>query len=156
MAGRYPKVADTSNVTQLPGTEQKDTLSEDDILKTTKDHMPSKLAKDERVVWRRLVPELIRENRFKPLYVDFLKEYCVVVARMERFLEYLDDPSVGWKYITEGRNGTQEKNRSEAGQYNDDWRKWNSLVNQLGLSPATDQKFHSLQPDLFGQDPYSG
>ena len=154
MAGRYPEVKDKSNVIQMPGVGDQKELSDDEIKKKSKEARPRGLRKDEQRVWDRVVPEFIRAGRFKPLYFEFFKNYCVVVSRMDRFLEYLDQENVGWKYTTEGRNGIQEKTRSEASQYNDDWRKWNTMVNQLGMSPATDQRFHNLQPDLFGDDPY--
>ena len=154
MAGRYAQVKDDPKVVQMPGTEQADELSEEDVKKQSKDNRPRGLRSDERRVWDRVVPEFIRAGRFKPLYIDFFRNYCVVVARMESSLEYLNQDSVGWKYTTEGRNGIQHKTRPEAAQYNDDWRKWNSMVNQLGMSPATDQRFHNLQPDLFSDDPY--
>jgi len=131
-------------------------FSDEDVKKQAKKSRPRGLSKPEQLVWNRVVPEFIRAGRFKPLYIDFFKNYSVVVARMEKFLEYLNREGVGWKYSTEGRNGVQHKTRPEAAQYNDDWRKWNSMVNQLGMSPATDMRFHNLQPDLFSDDPYGG
>jgi len=38
---------------------------------------------------------------------------------------------------------------------NDDWRKWNSLVAQLGLSPATELRFNDKQGSLFGDDDFT-
>lgn len=153
MAGRYPTVKENdtaSNVVSLPGVDQKAVSSEEAQAKSS-NHRPRGLSKDQRKIWDRVVPEFILEGRFKPIYIEFFKNYCVVVARMEAALEYLDESE--WKYTTHGRNGVQHKTRPEAAQYNDDWRKWNSMVNQIGMSPATDQRFHNLQPDLFN-DPY--
>jgi phage terminase small subunit len=154
MGGRYPKVAESadSNVYQFPGSTEAKSLSEKDIKDLVRKHRPKDLTKEQGKVWLRVMPEFIRAGRFKPLFVEFFKQYAVVVERMERQLTYLDH--MGWKYVTEGRNGEQHKTRPEASQYNDDWRKWNSLVNQIGMSPATDQRFHNLQPDLFDDDPY--
>ncbi len=152
MGGRYPVVEEASNVVQLPGTEEKNIdISDDDAKKQAKEFRPRGLSTAERKVWDRVVPEFVKAGRFKPLYQDFIKNYCVVVARMDKFLEDLDEN--GWKYTTHGRNGVQHRPRPEAAQYNDDWRKWNTLVNQLGMSPATDQRFHNIQPDMFN-DPY--
>lgn len=154
MPGRYPDVkqdVSVSNVVSLPGVDQNSMSGEDAQVKST-EYRPRGLSKEQRKVWDRVVPEFILEGRFKNIYVEFFKNYCVVVARMEAALVYLE--ANDWKYITVGRNGEQHKTRPEAAQYNDDWRKWNSMVNQIGMSPATDQRFHNLQPDLFN-DPYS-
>jgi len=150
MAGRYPAVvADTANkVVQFPKTtEQSAEMSDKDAKKLAIKSRPRGMSKAEQVVWNNDIPEYVKINRFKPHYIRFFKEYCVVVARMEAAVAYLEDK--GWKYTTEGRNGIQHKTRPEVSQYNDDWRKFNSLINQLGGSPATDQRFNNLQPGLF-------
>jgi len=150
MAGRYPAVvADTANkVVQFPKTtEQSAEMSDKDAKKLAIKSRPRGMSKAEQVVWNNDIPEYVKINRFKPHYIRFFKEYCVVVARMEAAVAYLEDQ--GWKYTTEGRNGIQHKTRPEVSQYNDDWRKFNSLINQLGGSPATDQRFNNLQPGLF-------
>ncbi|MBH0088610.1 MULTISPECIES: P27 family phage terminase small subunit [unclassified Pseudoalteromonas] len=105
------------------------------------------MSKPEQQIWNSDIPEYVKINRFKPHYIRFFKEYCIVIARMEAALTYLDENN--WKYTTEGRNGIQHKTRPEVSQYNDDWRKLNSLINQIGGSPATDQRFNNLQPGLF-------
>lgn len=150
MAGRYPAVvADTANkVVQFSKTtEQSAEMSDKDAKKLAIKSRPRGMSKAEQVVWNNDIPEYVKINRFKPHYIRFFKEYCVVVARMEAAVAYLEDQ--GWKYTTEGRNGIQHKTRPEVSQYNDDWRKFNSLINQLGGSPATDQRFNNLQPGLF-------
>ncbi len=150
MAGRYPAVvADTANkVVQFPKTtEQSAEMSDKDAKKLAIKSRPRGMSKAEQVIWNNDIPEYVKINRFKPHYIRFFKEYCVVVARMEAAVAYLEDQ--GWKYTTEGRNGIQHKTRPEVSQYNDDWRKFNSLINQLGGSPATDQRFNNLQPGLF-------
>lgn len=101
----------------------------------------------EKRVWDRVAPELAAEGRLKLLYVDFVQEYCVVKARLDHVRADLDMNA--WTYETEGRHGLQRKSRPEVGQYNDDWRKWNSLVGQLGLSPATELRFNDPQGSLF-------
>jgi P27 family predicted phage terminase small subunit len=153
MAGRYPDVKKDdaiSNVVSLPGVDL-GSISNEEAQAKSAGYRPRGLSKDQRKVWDRVVPEFILEGRFKAIYIEFFKNYCVVVARMEKALNYLEMHD--WKYVTVGRNGEQHKTRPEAAQYNDDWRKWNSMVNQIGMSPATDQRFHNLQPDLFN-DPY--
>ena len=147
MAGRYAAVPTQSNVVEFPNSGDKKEMSDAEVKKISKAAKPRGLKKEEQQVWDRVMPEIIRAGRFKPLFIEFFKNYCVVVARMEAFLIFLENNE--WKYTTEGRNGIQHKTRPEAAQYNDDWRKWNSLINQMGMSPATDQRFHSMQPDLF-------
>ncbi|WP_288985796.1 P27 family phage terminase small subunit [uncultured Pseudoalteromonas sp.] len=122
-------------------------MSDKDAKKLAIKSRPRGMSKAEQVIWNNDIPEYVKINRFKPHYIRFFKEYCVVVARMEAAVAYLEDQ--GWKYTTEGRNGIQHKTRPEVSQYNDDWRKFNSLINQLGGSPATDQRFNNLQPGLF-------
>lgn len=150
MAGRYPALKEDPKVVQFPGTAASDSkkeLTPQELRKLAREHKPRGLTKEQQAVWNRVMPEFIQAGRFKTLYIEFFRMYCVTVARMEENLEYLE--RAGWKYTTEGRNGTQHKTRPEAAQYNDDWRKWNSMVNQIGMSPATDQRFHGIQPDLF-------
>jgi P27 family predicted phage terminase small subunit len=149
MAGRYASIPAQSNVVEFPNSGEKKELTDAEVKKQSRSARPRSLSKDEQQVWDRVVPEMIRAGRFKPLYIEFFKNYSIVVARMELFLEYLNKDGTGWKYSTEGRNGVQHKTRPEAAQYNDDWRKWNSMINQMGMSPATDQRFHNMQPDLF-------
>lgn len=100
--------------------------------------------KKRRKVWLRLIPELIREGRYKPSYHDFFEQYCIVVVRMEEFLEWLEEED--WTYKTEGRNGIQWKNYPQVGQYNADWSKWNSMTHQMGMSPITDERFKNSSP----------
>lgn len=150
MSGRYPApVEDKTTIVPFPGNDQKKEISDDDAKLLAKQSRPRGLSKEQQKIWDNDVPAYVKINRFKPHYIRFFKEYCIVVARMESTLDYLNSPDVGWKYTTIGRNGEQHKSRPEVAQYNDDWRKLNSLINQIGGSPATDQRFNNLQPDLF-------
>lgn len=149
--GRYPAIKEKpSNVVGFPGANEKQ-ISDSEVKQICKLHKPRGLSKPQQRVWDRTLPEVIRAGRFKPLYVDFYKQYAVTVERMERLLDFLDHPDNGWKYTTQGRNGTQHRPRPEAAQFNDDFRKWQSLQNQIGMSPATDQRFTNMQPDLFDE-----
>ncbi|MBG9991590.1 P27 family phage terminase small subunit [Pseudoalteromonas sp. NZS37] len=149
MAGRYPAVAEdtTNKVVKFPNAAENKEISDKDAKKIAIKSRPRGMSKAEQQVWNNDMPEYVKINRFKPHYVRFFKEYCIVIARMEAALAYLEEHD--WKYTTEGRNGIQHKTRPEASQYNDDWRKLNSLINQIGGSPATDQRFNNLQPGLF-------
>jgi P27 family predicted phage terminase small subunit len=148
MAGRYKE----SNVATLPSSVDDEKhharhVSVADQLK------PESLSCDERKVWDRIAPELSKQGRLKRHFVDFVAEYCVVKSRMDTFRSHLD--SNGWSYTTTGRHGEQEKSLPQVAQLNDDWRKWNSLVAQLGLSPATELRFNDRQGSLFDDD-FSG
>lgn len=147
MAGRYPQVAeDQDKIVQFPGTENKE-MSDDEARDIAIKSRPRGMSKAEQKVWETDIPEYVKISRFKPHFIRFYKEYCAVIARMEENRAFLDKNE--WKYTTVGRNGVQHKTRPEASQYNDDWRKLNSLLNQIGGSPATDQRFNNLQPGLF-------
>lgn len=147
MAGRYRNVEDSDKkVVSIPGLSDRE-LSDDEAKKKSDELMPDYLSDTQAKAWNERIPEFVKAGRAKKLYVDFFVEYIRVVLRMQELLSYCEEN--GWKYVTEGRNGEQHRPRPEAGQYNDDWRKWNSMCNQMGLSPATDQRFNDVQPDLF-------
>ena len=151
MSGRYPSVAEKNDdkVVQFPGTEEKAEMSDKEAKKIAIQSRPRGMSKPEQKVWEMDVPAYVKIDRIKPHFTRFFREYCVVIARMEETKAFLDQEDVGWTYTTVGRNGAQHKNRPEVAQYNDDWRKLNSLINQIGGSPATDQRFNNLQPGLF-------
>ncbi|WP_339617215.1 P27 family phage terminase small subunit [uncultured Gilvimarinus sp.] len=147
MAGRYKG---ESNIATHPAFDQGAAASaENDEYHAgrAKDLMPKKMATAERAVWRRIAPELSKLGRLKPHFVDFVQEYCIVKVRMDETRCSLDKND--WTYVTVGRHGAQHKSRPEVAQLNDDWRKWNSLVAQLGLSPATELRFNDKQGSLF-------
>lgn len=151
MAGRYPAPAESTadKVVNFPGTDQTKAMSDEEALKIANNALPRGLSDAEREIWQTDVPAYVKVNRFKDHFIRFYREYCIVIARMEENKAYMDDPLNGWTYMTKGRNGIQVKSRPEVAQYNDDWRKLNSLINQIGGSPATDQRFNNLQPSLF-------
>lgn len=151
MVGRYPE----SVVAKHPSFDQGKAAAEENTAKHkefAKSLMPRGMSTDEKRVWNRLSPELVKLGRLKPHHVDFVQEYCVVKVRMDTTRTMLD--KLDWTYITTGRHGTQHKSRPEVAQLNDDWRKWNSLVAQLGLSPATELRFNDKQGSLFGDDEF--
>lgn len=151
MSGRYPKLAEQSQdkVVVFPGSEKSKEMTDKEAKSAAVKARPRGMSKLEQKVWDTDLPEYVKIGRFKQHYLRFFREYCVVVARMEETKAYLDQEDIGWTYTTVGRNGAQHKSRPEVAQYNDDWRKLNSLINQIGGSPATDQRFTNLQPDLF-------
>lgn len=151
MAGRYSE----SPIVKHPSFDRAaGILEENDALHQAraKALMPKGMKADEKRVWLRIAPELHRLGRLKKHFVDFVQEYCVVKCRLDAARIDLDKRD--WTYITEGRHGTQHKSRPEVAQLNDDWRKWNSLVAQLGLSPATEQRFNDRQGSLFEDDEF--
>lgn len=151
MAGRYKE----SVLAQHPSSKQgEQALAENDQVHKdrAKELRPRGLKAPERRVWDRIAPELSRLGRLKVHFVDFIEQYCVVKVRMDQLRADLDEND--WSYKTVGRHGTQHKSRPEVAQLNDDWRKWNSLVAQLGLSPATELRFNDRQGGLFDDDDF--
>jgi P27 family predicted phage terminase small subunit len=151
MAGRYPE----SVVERHPAFDQGKAASaanETQHKDRAKELMPRGMTADEKKVWNRIAPELSALGRLKKHFVDFVQEYCVVKVRMDSIRTELD--SIEWTYVTTGRHGMQFKSRPQVAQLNDDWRKWNSLVAQLGLSPATELRFNDKQGSLFGDDEF--
>lgn len=151
MAGRYKESA----IAKHPAFERGQAASVENV-QLHKDRAaelrPRYLTRAEKRVWDRVAPELSRLNRLRPHYVDFIAEYCVVKVRMDETRKALDEKD--WTYVTSGRHGIQHKSRPEVAQLNDDWRKWNSLVAQLGLSPATELRFNDRQGSLFDDDDF--
>ncbi len=146
MSGRYPQ----STVAKHPAFEQgvAAVADNEEIHKArAKELLPRGLSADEKRVWNRIAPELSKLGRLKKHYVDFVQEYCIIKVRIDSARQNLD--KIEWTYVTTGRHGTQRKSRPEVAQYNDDWRKWNSLVAQIGLSPATELRFNDKQGSLF-------
>ena len=134
------------NVKQFPGADK----PEEFHIALTKELLPSGLSKDEKKVWNYIGPELSKGGRLKKLFVDVISEYCRIVVRLADARKDLDDKD--WTYVTTGRHGNQEKSRPEVAQLNDDWRKWRSLVSELGLSPSAERHLSKVQGDLFNND----
>lgn len=150
MVGRYKQAG---NVAQHPAAANSAQLSakkEAEIAELVKTLCPKGITSDERKVWRRVAPDLARAGRLKPLYVDYVLEYCRTKIEMDELREFILEK--GRTYIVEGRNGEQIKNRPEVGQLNEVKRFWNSMVAQLGMSPATELRFNDKQGNLFDDD----
>lgn len=139
------------NVTQFPGdyAERPDEWHEERAAAVC----PDDLNLRELVIWKVVAFELSKIGRLKNLYIDVVAEYCRVYARLAEAREYLDAEE--WTYITTGRHGKQIKSRPEVAQLNDDWRKWRSLVSELGLSPAAEKSLNAAQGDMFGPNPFN-
>lgn len=148
MAGRYK--AET-NVARLPVSDDSahyDAMHQE----RARELRPVKMTAAQRKVWDRIAPELSKLGRLKPHHVDVVAEYCFVKVRMDKVRTTLDKE--GWTYETTGRHGKQKKSKPEVAQYNDDFRKWNSLVAQLGLSAATELRFNDRQGSLPFEDEF--
>lgn len=151
MAGRYPESKLSKHPAYEEGTAKAQENDEFHAARAA-ELRPTSLQGEELEIWDRLAPEMSKLGRLKPHHVEAVAEYCIVKVRMNETRRHLE--ASDWTYMTEGRHGMQIKSRPEAGQYNDDWRKWNSLVAQLGLSPATDLRFNDRQGSLFEDDEY--
>lgn len=152
MAGRYKQNSNVAEHPNLKSAEEKQAQNAEALKERTIQLLPKSLNRAEKKVWMRVVPELIVAGRAKALFVDFIAEYCVVKVRLDALRVDLDKNE--WVYETTGRHGAQQKSRPEVAQLNDDWRKWNSLVAQLGLSPATELRFNDRQGSLFDDDEF--
>lgn len=136
------------NVAQFPGAEKPDEFHQAEADRLC----PDDLTDDQLKVWQRVAPELSKLGRLKAIYVDVVAEYCIIVSRMASNRKYLD--SQGWTFETTGRHGSQVKSHPEVAQLNDDWRKFRSLVSELGLSPSAEKSLNAKQGDLFGANPF--
>lgn len=143
MRGRKPDL-NKAQVVQLPGSTAR---PDDWHLEQAAAIRPRGFNYAERQVWDRVAPELSRLGRLKPIYADVIAEYCRVVCRLAEFRKTLDEE--GWTYATKTRNGDQHKSHPRVAQLNDDWRKWRSLVSELGLSPVAERGLNSMQGDFF-------
>lgn len=102
--------------------------------------MPDDMSEEEQAVWRRMVPELVRLGRIGAQYIDTARQYCELLVRVDKFRRDLDEN--GWTYETLNTQGsTIEKKRPTADQYNDDWRKLRTLLDQMGLTPVSNLRF---------------
>lgn len=108
---------------------------------------PTGLSELEESVWDRVCVLLLKEQRMKPLFVDALREYCFITARMREITSDFAGKK-GRTYEVDGRNGKQQKNRPEMAERNELFRQWNSLVAQFGLSPAQEIRFNNSQLGL--------
>ena len=131
MAGRYP------NVTPLPGIDidKSDHQARDE----SNELKPEGLTTEQERVWDSVCFELCKHRRMKPLFVDSLREYCIIYTTLQAKRQFLN--SEGWTYEVFGRNGEQIKSRPEVAHLNELWRQYNSLVAQFGLSPSTNSRF---------------
>ena len=135
-----------SNVVSLPGVEKPDEYHIDQAAELR----PDNLSDTESAIWDRVAPELSKIGRLKKIYIDVVAEYCIVLARMAETRKTLDKKE--WIHETEGRHGKQIKSRPEVAQLNDDWRKFRSLVGELGLSPSAEKSLNAAQGDLFDNE----
>ncbi|MFI2810152.1 P27 family phage terminase small subunit [Microbulbifer sp. JSM ZJ756] len=152
MAGRYPQ---GSNVVAHPAADQNEQATaekEAELKQLAKDLRPRGISKEERRVWDRIAPELARAGRLKPLFVDYVYEYCRTKVEMDELRQFIDEK--GRTYEVFGRNGKQIKNFPEVGQLREVGRFWNSMVAQLGMSPATELRFNDKQGSLFDDDDF--
>ena len=140
MRGRKPKLDE--KVVQFPGAAG-DSWHAEQALR----FRPRGLSRPERAEWARVAEELSRVGRLHARFQDVIREYVQLVVRIRETRSWL--ASNGETYESEGRQGIQFKSRPEVAQLNDDWRKWRSLMAELGLSPAAERGLQSGQMDLF-------
>ncbi|PNQ53670.1 hypothetical protein C1141_20035, partial [Vibrio agarivorans] len=134
MAGRYKE-----NILKHPSLDSQSDNYEKHVAAAER-QKPGDLSPEEAAVWDVIAPLMSALNRLHAQFIDFVVEYCIVSARIKRLRKFLDEHD--WYYTTESTHGIQHKRFPQAAQLNDDWRKWNQLVAQLGLSPGTALRFN--------------
>ena len=142
MSGAKPKLA-WKNSVALPLHDEPTAVH----FARAKALQPPWLNNSEIAVWNHIAPMLSMIGRLKPHFVDALSEYCIVRNRLLEARKYLDENE--WRYVTQGRNGTQYKSRPEVAQLNDDFRKWAMLAARFGLTPTDERSMASSQGNLF-------
>ena len=147
MKGRKPNL---ENVYAFPAADS--TRSEDWHLAQAMKFRPKGLTREQRQEWERIAVELSKCGRLHGRFVDVIREYVYLLVRIRNHRKYLLDE--GETYGSEGRQGIQFKSRPEVAQLNDDWRKWRSLMGELGLSPASERGLSNAQGDLF-ENPFA-
>ncbi|MFS1524740.1 phage terminase small subunit P27 family [Microbulbifer sp. 2304DJ12-6] len=150
MPGRYPQAGNVVHHPAAAQNEQATAEKEAELKALAKKLRPRGVTKEERRVWDRVALELAKVGRLKPLFVDYIYEYCRTKVEMDELRQFIADN--GRTYTVDGRNGEQIKNHPEVGQLREVARFWNSMVAQLGMSPATELRFNDKQGNLFDDE----
>jgi len=145
MKGAKPKLttANRGNIASLPLHEEPQAIH----FARAKSLLPAHLTPAECEIWNAQAPELVRLGRLKPHFATAFAEYCIILNRLITARRELDKQE--WHLVTGGRNGEQHRSRPAVAQYNDDWRKYNSLVSKFGLTPTDERSMQTGQSDLF-------
>lgn len=88
--------------------------------------------------WKVLLPEIAGRDNFKLGHTFQLEKLCKIYVwsvKLER-----DIQQSGWTYLSEGRNGVQQKTSPEVAQYNEFLRRIEGYTKMLGLTLYKDKK----------------
>lgn len=107
---------------------------------------PRGFTKAQARLWNERVLRFYMRGILREDYADILFEYIVCLDDIRRYRAVLK--AEGETYISEGRQGTQIKNRPEIGQLNERWRNWARLVAELRMTPASARELGDIE-DLF-------
>ena len=143
MKGRKGK---PENVTPLR-PESDDRTLEERALDAAETLRPLGLSDDEGALWDEITPELFKLGRLKLHFVHVAHEYVAALARLRGYRAALADGEE--TYESEGRAGKQRKAVPEVAQYNESWRQWRALANDLGLNPQAERGLGGAIRDLF-------
>ena len=109
---------------------------------------PEFMSDEGRRVWDDLAPHLVKLDRLKPIYELQFAAYCESAADFIRFTGEI--AAFGSWFVTETRNGKQEKKRATWGQRNDALSNMQRLATVFGLTPVDERRLDSGgQGDLF-------
>ncbi len=102
---------------------------------------PAFLSEEGRAVWDRLAPVMVRKDRLELHFHDLFAAYCESAADFMQFT--IDLVADGYSYVSETRNGRQEKKRAAWGQRQEALQNMQRIGALFGLSPVDEQRISS-------------
>lgn len=135
------------NVTPLR-PENDDRTLEERALDAAERMKPPGLSESEDWLWGEIAPELFKLGRLKAHFVHAVHEYVAVLSRLRNLREFLNSEGLSYEPGT-GRAGKLKKAYPEVAQYNESWRQWRALANDLGLNPQAERGLGGAIRDLF-------
>ncbi|MBL4761782.1 MAG: P27 family phage terminase small subunit [Gammaproteobacteria bacterium] len=128
------------SVTQLQSTAVKDGISIPEA--------PNFMSEEARRVWDELTPFVVAKGHWEPQYTYQFAGYCESAANF--ILATGDIAAMGRYFMTQTRNGEQEKKRAAWGQQQEALSQMQRLAAVFGLSPVDAGRLNGEgQGDLF-------
>ena len=144
MKGRKPKAGNV-----VPLKEGGETRSiEERATEASKAHRSLFFNESQGAIWDEIAPELFKLGRLKAHFVHAIHEYIAALARLRNLREFLNAEGLSYEPGS-GRAGELKKAYPEVAQYNESWRQWRALANDLGLNPQAERGLGGAIRDLF-------
>ncbi len=123
-----------------------------------KELKPRGMPQDVQRVWDAIAPPLSHptRNRLNEVTAFMLSQLCFAIARHQELRKDLAEN--GETYVTETRNGKQEKSRPEVAQLNETFRQIRGLANEFGMTPAAERGLNNQNQMAFnfpGEDDFT-